>query len=107
MEDALAPEITAQGLGDVMLLVSELVANAVRHAETESFEIRVDLKPQGLRIEVHDHGGGFVPEIAPSDNGTGGYGLYIVDRLADRWGVDRGADGVIWLELDRGGPRAA
>jgi len=103
VEDALAPRVTAEALGDVMLLVSELVTNAVRHATTESFEIRVDVKDAGLRIEVHDHGGGFVPEIAPSDNGTGGYGLYIVDRLADRWGVERGEDAVIWLELDRGG----
>ena len=100
VEDALAPSVTAKALGDVMLLVSELVTNAVRHAATEEFEIRIDVRGDALRIEVHDAGGGFVPKIAPSEDGRGGYGLYIVDRLADRWGVERGADAVIWLEID-------
>jgi serine/threonine-protein kinase RsbW len=102
VQDALAPRVTAEALGDVMLIVSELVTNAVRHANTEEFEIKIDLHGGGLRIEVHDDGGGFVPKIAPSEDGQGGYGLYIVDRLADRWGVERGRNGVIWLELDPG-----
>jgi anti-sigma regulatory factor (Ser/Thr protein kinase) len=87
--------------GDLMLLVSELVTNAVRHARSDRFEVRLGVRPDRLRLEVHDEGAGFEPEIAPSDDGTGGYGLFIVDRLADRWGVERDAGGVIWLELDR------
>jgi len=101
VEDELASRVSAKDLGDVMLLVSELVTNAVRHADTESLEIRIGITTDGLRIEVHDDGGGFVPKVAPREDGRGGYGLYIVDQLADRWGVDRGEDGVIWLELDR------
>jgi anti-sigma regulatory factor (Ser/Thr protein kinase) len=89
--------------GDLMLLVSELVTNAVRHARSERFEVRLDVGPEKLRLEVHDEGAGFQPEIAPTEDGTGGYGLYIVDRLADRWGVERDSGGVIWLELDRRG----
>jgi anti-sigma regulatory factor (Ser/Thr protein kinase) len=103
VEDALArTDVDERTSGDLMLLVSELVTNAVRHARSDRFEVRLDVGPDKLRLEVHDEGGGFVPQIAPSDDGSGGYGLYIVDRLADRWGVERDAGGTIWLELDRG-----
>ena len=102
VEDALtAAELDPSTSGDLMLLVSELVTNAVRHARGEVFEVRIAVDPDVLRLEVHDDGAGFEPEIAPYDDGTGGYGLFIVDQLADRWGVERDAGGVIWLELDR------
>ncbi len=102
VEDALAvAAVDSRTSGDVLLLVSELVTNAVRHARGKRFEVRLEVRPDALRLEVHDQGAGFVPEIAPSDDGTGGYGLYIVDRLADRWGVERDPSGVIWLEVDR------
>jgi anti-sigma regulatory factor (Ser/Thr protein kinase) len=102
VEDALAlAEVDPRTSGDVMLLVSELVTNAVRHARSDEFEVRLEVRRDALRLEVHDEGAGFVPRIAPSGNGTGGYGLYIVDRLADRWGVERDPGGVIWLEVDR------
>ena len=102
VEDALEQaEVDADTSGDLMLLVSELVTNAVRHARSERFEVRLDVTPDRLRLEVHDEGGGFEPKITPSDDGTGGYGLFIVDRLASRWGVERDAGGVIWLEVDR------
>ena len=87
--------------GDLVLLVSELVTNAVRHAAGERFEVRLVLRPGVLRLEVRDGGEGFEPVVAPSDDGSGGYGLYIVDRLSDRWGVER-RPGSVWLELDRG-----
>ena len=102
VQDALARSDVDPGTsGDLMLLVSELVTNAVRHASSDRFEVRLDVGPDRLRLEVRDEGAGFEPEIAPSDDGTGGYGLFIVDRLASRWGVERDPGGVIWLELDR------
>lgn len=102
VEDALsATGVDPRICGDLMLLASELVTNAVRHARSDRFEVRLDVGPEALRLEVHDEGEGFEPEIAPTDDGSGGYGLFIVDRLADRWGVERDEGGVIWLELDR------
>jgi anti-sigma regulatory factor (Ser/Thr protein kinase) len=101
VEDALLDaEVDRRTTGDVMLLASELVTNAVRHAHGAEFEVRLEVRPEVLRLEVHDEGAGFVPKIAPSDDGTGGYGLYLVEKLADRWGVER-EPGVIWLEVDR------
>ena len=86
---------------DATLLVSELVTNAVRHAQGERFDVHLEVTPDMLRLEVRDDGEGFRPRIAPSEDGTGGYGLYIVDRLASRWGVERDPGAVIWLEVDR------
>ncbi|HEX8085291.1 MAG TPA: ATP-binding protein [Solirubrobacteraceae bacterium] len=103
VEDVLtAADLDPRTSGDLMLLVSELVTNAVRHARGDEFEVRLDVRPDLLRLEVHDAGEGFDPQISPSDDGSGGYGLFIVDRLADRWGVERDPHGVIWVELDRG-----
>ncbi len=103
VEDALAEaRVDPRTSGDLMLLVSELVTNAVRHAGSDEFEVRLAVAPDKLRLEVQDEGEGFDPRIAPSDDGSGGYGLFIVDRLADRWGVERDEGGVIWVELDRG-----
>lgn len=102
IEEALAQtDLDPRTSGDLMLLVSELVTNAVRHARSDRFEVRLDVRSDTLRLEVHDEGEGFEPRISPSDDGTGGYGLFIVDKLATRWGVERDAGGVIWLELDR------
>jgi anti-sigma regulatory factor (Ser/Thr protein kinase) len=102
VEAALAESDVDPGTsGDLILLVSELVTNAVRHARSERFEVKLDVGPDTLRLEVHDEGDGFVPKIAPTRDGTGGYGLFLVDRLASRWGVERDEGGVIWLELDR------
>jgi anti-sigma regulatory factor (Ser/Thr protein kinase) len=102
LEDVLAAtDLDRRTSADLMLLVSELVTNAVRHAACDRFEVRLQVRPDTLRLEVHDEGGGFEPKVAPSEDGTGGYGLFIVDRLADRWGVERDEGGKIWLELDR------
>ena len=102
VEDALDGAAVDQSTsGDLMLLVSELVTNAVRHARGEEFEVRLEVRPDLLRLEVHDEGTGFAPRIAPNGDAGGGYGLFIVDRLADRWGVEHDDGGVIWLELDR------
>lgn len=87
--------------GDLMLLLSELVTNAVRHAEGDAFEIRLDVRPERLRLEVRDDGAGFAPNVAPREDGSGGYGLFIVEQLADRWGVEHDERGFVWLELDR------
>lgn len=102
VKDALASaEIDDRTAGDLLLLVSELVTNAVRHAESESFEVRLAVSPERVRLEVRDQGAGFQPKVAPREDGGGGYGLVIVERIADRWGVEHDDGGLIWLEVDR------
>ena len=88
---------------DVRLLVSELVTNAVRHAELAATAIRlvVAARRQTLRVEVHDPGSGFELEPPPTTRRAGrAGGSYLVAQLADRWGVDRSPCTRVWFELD-------
>ena len=103
--DRLTGELSPNRLRDVQLLVSELVTNAVRHAnldESDVIVLVIEVADHALRVEVHDPGGGFVP-TAPSPDPVrpSGWGLYLVAELADRWGVDSGDDTLVWFELDR------
>ena len=90
---------------DVRLLVSELVTNAVRHANLAQGDVIglvIDLADDALRVEVHDPGGGFVPTApSPDPARPSGWGLYLVAELADRWGVDSDESTLVWFELDR------
>ena len=90
---------------DVRLLVSELVTNAIRHADLADGDIIllvIELVDHHLRVEVHDPGGGFVPTApAPDPARPSGWGLYLVAELADRWGVDSDDRTLVWFELDR------
>lgn len=105
--DRLDGHFPADRLGDVRLLVSELVTNAVRHAglsERDEIRLTVQESPGGLRVEVGDPGTGFDWTGRDRDAAeAGGWGLYLVAELADRWGVERGTDTCVWFELDRSG----
>ncbi|RSS57533.1 ATP-binding protein [Streptomyces sp. WAC01280] len=85
---------------DVLLLVSELVANARLHGEgLRSLVLR--RTDDGLRIEVTDRSPALPALRRPSDPiRPGGLGLLIVDRLARRWGAEPLDDGKrVWLEV--------
>jgi integral membrane sensor domain MASE1/anti-sigma regulatory factor (Ser/Thr protein kinase) len=106
--EALAPLESAlafQVYMDLRLLVSELVTNCVRHARLSPdsrIGLRVERSDRMLRVEVTDPGPGFEPEITEPDRGAaGGWGLFLTERLADRWGVDREGEMTrVWLEMD-------
>jgi anti-sigma regulatory factor (Ser/Thr protein kinase) len=90
---------------DVLLLVTELVANAVRHAGVgpdQSLRIEVRQWPRRLRVGVVDPGGHF-HQVRPrkDTDGPGGLGLVLVERIAARWGVGHGAPGTrVWFEIE-------
>jgi anti-sigma regulatory factor (Ser/Thr protein kinase) len=95
-------------VSDLELCVTELVTNGVRHPDTsdgEPVEMSVRLSDEGVRVEVGDRGEGFDVDRLPREGGPrGGYGLYIVELLADRWGVERRDLTWVWFEIDvRGG----
>ncbi|QIG41529.1 GAF domain-containing protein [Nocardioides anomalus] len=89
-------------LSTAELCVSELVTNAVLHADSSS-ELRVVLDT-ALTVSVRDRGGP-APEAAPDDDPdplrVHGRGLQLVEALADRWGSERDAVGTtVWFALD-------
>jgi anti-sigma regulatory factor (Ser/Thr protein kinase) len=86
------------------LLVTELVTNSVKHAATDSVELKVLVGRSVVWVEVLDEGPGFEPSPRSSDSrDEGGWGLFLVERLANRWGVAReGSATRVWFELLRG-----
>ena len=92
----------------VALLTSELVTNAVIHAEQPhdaSIGLRIIRWQDRLRVEVTDSGPGFDPAARRRpDPGSGGLGLPLVARLSDRWGTTRRTRSqrqrfCVWFEL--------
>jgi anti-sigma regulatory factor (Ser/Thr protein kinase) len=87
---------------DATLLLSEVVTNSVRHAglgDGDAIEVVLDAGDV-LRVEVRDGGAGFElaePELDPAR--PSGWGLYLVEQIADRWGVERGPPTTVWFEL--------
>lgn len=97
LEGTLTPKV----LDDARLLVSELVSNSVRHGAGERIRVVLDVEePARLRCEVIDQGDGFLPIARkPGDSREGGWGLHLVERLSDTWGVREGSTHV-WFELN-------
>ncbi|MEU0414511.1 ATP-binding protein [Streptomyces griseorubiginosus] len=85
---------------DVVFLVSELVANAVRHTGARVIGLRLRRLPGCIRIEVRDPSRALPCLLQQDETGVGGRGLHMVDRLADRWGVDLLPRGkAVWFEI--------
>jgi anti-sigma regulatory factor (Ser/Thr protein kinase) len=88
---------------DLRLLVTELVTNAVVHAHAgpdTSIGVRVEASPDAIRGEILHPGPRFEPQPRPDEYK---FGLFLVDRLADRWGLEPAASqNRVWFELDRG-----
>ena len=100
----LGSELEHELLENLGLLVSELVTNSLRHADTPasaSIELRAMVSLERVRVEVADRGPGFDPRLA-NDRAGSGWGLYLVDQLADRWGVSRTDGTTVWFEIDLG-----
>jgi anti-sigma regulatory factor (Ser/Thr protein kinase) len=98
-------ELPAHVREDVLLLVTELVTNAVRHAGVgpdESLQVDLWRWTRRVRVEVADPGAGPAHvSPRPGSNGVGGWGLVLVDRIAARWGVESGPSRhCVWFEID-------
>ncbi|WP_408055488.1 ATP-binding protein [Streptomyces radicis] len=86
---------------DAVLLVSELVGNAVRHAGAPVFGLRIRRRRGWIRVEVRDPSRALPCQLPVRDmDVTSGRGLFLVDTLADRWGVDLLPHGkCTWFEM--------
>lgn len=95
----------APHLGDIELIVSELVTNSVLHAHVgadDSIGIDLELSRDRLRIAVVDRGAPSLPHVvSPDPERPGGKGLVLVDQLSAAWGVVRERSGLthVWCEL--------
>lgn len=95
--------LPARALVDARLLVSELVANSMRHARlgpNDTIRVTAQVGNGRLRVDVVDGGRGGTPVPAggiPRPSAESGWGLYLVETLSSRWGYSSGR---YWFELD-------
>jgi anti-sigma regulatory factor (Ser/Thr protein kinase) len=97
-------EVPATVRDDVLLLVSELVSNAVLHAGAgpeRPLQVQLLRGPRWLVVTVSDEGPGFTwHPNGERRNESGGWGLFLVDQIADCWGVECTATGArVWFEI--------
>ncbi len=100
--ERLAGTLEDEMVEQLKLLATELVTNSCRHAAAKGDPIGVVLRMDDsvVRLSVTDTGPGFsVPGGTPDPADESGRGLFIVDALADRWGVDAEGGSRVWLEL--------
>jgi PAS domain S-box-containing protein len=103
LDELLGASLDAAALDNAKLLTSELVTNAVRYGPKgprADVCLRVLVRDGVVRVEVIDDGAGFVLP-APTHREIGGWGLVLVDSVADRWAIEEGGPTTVWFELDR------
>jgi len=94
--------VGSETVGEAEIVVSELIANALRHAGMDPAADRIvffgRMQPNLVRIEVGDNGPGF----DPAQQSEVGFGLRLLDKLASRWGCERSGQGFrVWFEVDQ------
>lgn len=97
-------DLGAPGASDsAVLLVSELVTNAVLHARTEVEVIVAVSDDASIRVSVVDRSTAMPSQRSFSATAGSGRGLHLVESMASRWGVasrDEGKE--VWFEIDGG-----
>ena len=103
--EVLARVLDTQVLDVLRLLVSELVTNAVEHgkpSERSEVTLRLLLLPRTIAAVVEDDGPGFgAPPRVPDEDFDRGWGLHLVQELADRFGIETTPHTSVWFELER------
>jgi anti-sigma regulatory factor (Ser/Thr protein kinase) len=91
----------SEAITNARLLISELVTNSVQHGAGDKVTVLIDAEDPGvLRCEVIDDGSGFVPR-GREGREIGGWGLDLVERMTQSWGVREGSTHV-WFEMTTG-----
>ena len=103
--DRVRDDLDETMLRNARLLVSELVTNVIRHvpktAEDDQIALIVETGGDGLRVEVCDQGGGFIPSPrVDRQDAASGWGLHILAQVATRWGVESDGGTRVWFELE-------
>jgi anti-sigma regulatory factor (Ser/Thr protein kinase) len=106
VRDRLDGLLSSRRLAEAELLTSELVTNALRHArlkEGDPIGLDIDVDTDTVHVAVVDGGKGFDFRKLfeePRDP-RGGWGLFLVDKVSDRWGIDASPPHSVWFEIDR------
>jgi anti-sigma regulatory factor (Ser/Thr protein kinase) len=103
VRQAVGLELPAERVDALLLLVTEVITNAVLHGSPEpdgKIGLRLERDGRTVRIVAIDGGHHFSPELAEPGEEQPQFGLYLVDSLADRWGVSVDGEKAVWFEVD-------
>ena len=107
VRDTAASAASRQELDDAMLLTSELVTNAVRHAghaAEDPIEVTVSVDERILRVSVRDRGPGFDRDELDARSDEGGWGLSSSGISPPVGRRSRGLGNDVWFEIDLAHP---
>jgi anti-sigma regulatory factor (Ser/Thr protein kinase) len=82
------------------LLVSELVTNALQYGADSPIEVKVALDGDALEVTVAESGRGFEAGARLGHPDVGGWGLRLVDTLAEAWSSGHGGESWVWFRLE-------
>jgi anti-sigma regulatory factor (Ser/Thr protein kinase) len=85
----------------VVLLVSEVATNVVKHAGT-AYALTAHWLPPVFRVEVTDSAPPPVKRVTRRAGEIGGWGFEVLDQLSRAWGIDERNDGMkaVWFEVE-------
>jgi anti-sigma regulatory factor (Ser/Thr protein kinase) len=95
-------QMTGARYQTLLLLVSEIVTNAVLHSKApqgKPIQFTANANTERIRIDVHDGGPEFNPPAAAARRQTGSWGLHLLEREAQSWGVQQDTGTLVWFEL--------
>jgi anti-sigma regulatory factor (Ser/Thr protein kinase) len=95
-------EMTGARCQTLLLLVSEIVTNAVLHSKAaveKPIRFAAHIDTDRIRIDVHDGGQEFKPPSPAVRRQRGSWGLHLLEREAGRWGVQETSGTLVWFEL--------
>jgi anti-sigma regulatory factor (Ser/Thr protein kinase) len=100
--EPLRAQIDPRSFESLRLLVTELVNNSLNHSgrpEGDPITLTVELGNHDVHAEVVDRGTGGLVRRPLKPDAESGWGLYLVDRLADDWGYSRQGHTRVWFVL--------
>ncbi|MGI8944641.1 MAG: ATP-binding protein [Thermoleophilaceae bacterium] len=103
MSELAEPLIEQSRMADLQLVLSEVVSNAVRHGSPHAtIKLAITPKQDYLCVQVTDAGSGLAPRPrATEPDEHGGWGFFLIEHFARRWGMTREAEHTrVWFEFD-------
>jgi anti-sigma regulatory factor (Ser/Thr protein kinase) len=100
--EILGGHLDGRARNDLLVLVTELVTNAVRHAGLapgDPIVLHLAAADGVVRAEVCEPGPGFEP-VEREPGPDGGFGLVLLRTLSSRWGISGGEGTCVWFEID-------
>ncbi|HET6817047.1 MAG TPA: response regulator [Mycobacteriales bacterium] len=93
-----------RAVDDALIVVSELVTNAITHAGSPC-QVRLSIDETSVRVEVFDEGAGTPDPQPASSTSEHGRGLHLITALTAAWGIQQIPDDgkIVWAELPRTG----